>query len=171
MTGQPVAAAFQSLYDATQRQVLIYLTARCGDPADIADLFQETYAELYAVLCRRGAGYVENGEAFLKKLAKQQLHKHYSRRAFRAQASLEDLAQEPPAPSEEIDDRLVTDELLRQVHASLSNQPPLTQKIFSLHYSLDLTLAQTAKELGVSESFVKNRLYRTIAALRREFCI
>ena len=171
MTGQPVAAVFQAIYDATQRQILIYLTAKCGDPADISDLFQETYAELYAVLCRRGPGYVENGEAFVKKLAKQQLHKHYSRRALRQQIPLDALEQELPAPDSEIDDRLVTAELLRQVSGALKAQPPLTQKIFYLHYSLDLTLAETARELGVSESFVKNRLYRTIAALRREFCI
>lgn len=169
MTGPSVAAAFQSLYDATRRQILIYLTAKCGDPSDVADLFQETYAEVYAALCRRGAGYVEHGEAFVKKLAKQQLYRHYSRRQLRPSVPLETLGQELPAPPDEIDDRLVTRELLDAVHAALEQQPALTRKIFFLHYSLDLTLAETARELGVSESCVKNRLYRTIGVLRQSF--
>lgn len=169
MTDQPIAAAFQSIYEATSRQILIYLTARCCDPDDIPDLFQETYTELYAVLCRRGVRYVENGEAFVKTLAKKQLHKHYSRRALRQPVSLDTLEQALPAPDGEIDDRLITGELLRQVHDALRQQPALTRKIFYLHYSLELTLPETAQELGVSLSFVKNRLYRTLAALRAEF--
>lgn len=160
--------AFLAIYRATERQILVYLTAKCGDPADLQDLFQETYAELYAVLRRRGAGYVREAAAFVKKLARQQLCRHYSRRARRRCDSLEDLDGEPPAPPAELDDRLVTEALLARVRAALAREPALTRKIFTLHFGLDLTLAETARALEVSESFVKNRLYRTIDRLRSE---
>ena len=163
-----IAAAFRKLYDETRRETLIYLTARCADPGDAADLFQETYAEAYAALCRRGPAYVRNGEAFVKKLAAQQLHRHYRRRELRREVPLEAVEAAVPAPPEEIDDRLVTEALLEQVHGALRREPAMTRKIFALHFSLGLTLAETAAELGVSESFVKNRLYRTVAQLRRE---
>lgn len=161
-------AAFEAIYNATRRQTLVYLTAKCGDPADLQDLFQDTYAELYAVLRRRGGGYVRDGAAFVRKLARQQLHRHYSRRALRRDVSLEELEGGVPAPPEEIDDRLVTQELLDQVRAALARKPALTRKIFCLHFALGLTLGETAQALEVSESFVKNRLYRTIAQLRQE---
>lgn len=167
MTGQSPAAAFHELYEATRRSVLIYLTARCADPADAADLFQETYAEAYRALCRRGPKYVEHGEAFVKKLAKQQLHKHYRRRAARPAVSLDALETQVPADLEDVDDHLVTEDLLAQAHAALAREDAVTRKIFLLHFSLGLTLEETAAELGVGTSFVKNRLYRTAAKLRR----
>lgn len=166
MTVPAADTAFEAIYNATHRQILIYLTAKCGDPADLQDLFQDTYAELYAVLRRRGGGYVENPPAFVKKLARQQLHRHYSRRVLCAPLSLEDMSGDVPAPPAELDDRLVTQALLEQVREALARQPALTRKIFCLHFALDLTLAETAQALEVSESFVKNRLYRTIAQLR-----
>ena len=168
MTGQTPAAAFHRLYEETRRSILIYLTARCADPADAADLFQETYTEVYRALCRRGAGYVEHGEAFVKKLAKQQLHKHYRRRAARPAVSLDAMETEIPADLGDMDDRLVTAELLERAHEALRKEDAVTRKIFALHFSLGLTLEETAEALGVGESFVKNRLYRTLARLRRE---
>lgn len=166
MTAPAADDAFEAIYNATRRQTLVYLTAKCGDPADLQDLFQDTYAELYAVLRRRGGGYVENPAAFVKRLARQQLHRHYSRRALRAPLSLEDVAGDVPAPPAEIDDRLITQALLAEVREALARQPALTRKIFTLHFALDLTLAETARAMEVSESFVKNRLYRAIAQLR-----
>ena len=160
-------AAFLRLYEETRREVLVYLTARCSDPADVADLFQETYAEVYAALCRRGPAYVRRGEAFVKKLAAQQLHRHYARRRPRRDVALEEVEEVWPAPDGDIDDRLVTEELLERIRGELARQPALTRKIFALHFSLGLTLAETARDLGVGESFVKNRLYRTVALLRR----
>ena len=101
-----IADAFRKLYDETRRETLIYLTARCADPGDAADLFQETYAEAYAALCRRGPAYVRSGEAFVKKLAAQQLHRHYRRRELRREVPLEAVEAAVPAPPEEIDDPL-----------------------------------------------------------------
>ena len=40
------------------------------------------------------------------------------------------------------------------------------QKIFICHYQLDLTLRQTAEALGMKESTVKAKLYRTLQKLR-----
>lgn len=168
MTGPTPAAAFQRLYEDTRRSILIYLTARCADPADAADLFQETYTEVYRALCRRGAGYVEHGEAFVKKLAKQQLHKHYRRRELRPAVSLDALETDVAAEPGDIDEKLVTEERLALAREALGREDAVTRKIFLLHFSLGLTLGETARELGLGESFVKNRLYRTIDRLRRE---
>ena len=168
MTGLTPAAAFSRLYEETRRSVLIYLTARCADPADAADLFQETYTEVYRALCRRGPKYVEHGEAFVKKLAKQQLHKHYRRRKVREVVSLDAMETDVAAEFGDMDEKLVTEELLARAHGALEREDAVTRKIFLLHFSLGLTLGETARELGLGESFVKNRLYRTMARLRRE---
>ena len=42
-------------------------------------------------------------------------------------------------------------------------------KIFYLYYNLDLTIKQISKELDLSESYVKNILYRTLKELYSKF--
>ena len=42
-------------------------------------------------------------------------------------------------------------------------------KIFYLYYNLDLTIKQISKELNLSESYVKNILYRTLKELYSKF--
>ena len=110
---------------------------------------------------------MEHGEAFVKKLAKQQLHRHYRRREARPAVSLEALETETPAAFGDMDEKLVTEELLAQAREALGREDAVTRKIFLLHFSLGLTLGETARELGLGESFVKNRLYRTVEKLRR----
>lgn len=43
------------------------------------------------------------------------------------------------------------------------------RKIFYLYYSLELTIAEIAVELEMTESNIKNKLYRTLAELRQRF--
>ena len=67
-----------------------------------------------------------------------------------------------------VDDSLVTRELLHQINDFLKKKPAETRKIFYLHYVLGLTIVQVADELGMTESGVKSRLYRTVNELKEE---
>ena len=69
---------FNDIYDSTTRKVLVYITAKCSSPADIHDIFQETYMELYSILVKKGPDSIQNSEAFVMKLAKQKLSRYYS---------------------------------------------------------------------------------------------
>lgn len=179
---EQIAALFNQIYDETSQKVLVYITARCSSTDQIGDLFQETYMELYRVLSRRGAGYIQRREGFVFRLARQRLWRYYTlaerlRQLLplgwtsgrsETQAGGDELLESLPDQlrlEEESVDRL----LARQVLDSLRSRPAEVQKIFYLHFCMDLTLAQIARELGMSESSVKNKLYRTLAALRREY--
>ncbi|MCL2198364.1 MAG: sigma-70 family RNA polymerase sigma factor [Defluviitaleaceae bacterium] len=167
------ALRFDEIYDCTNKAVLTFITAKCGRTADICDIFQETYTELYSLLLRRGAGYVTHENALVMRIAKRKIAKHYS--------FLERLKMfVTPLPThgenddlEEIEDNFSTEDfavnqvLLENAWQFLKSKPEDTRKIFYLTYELGLSIPEIAQLLSMSESSVKNKLYRTIKELRK----
>lgn len=167
---------FNEIYDATAKKTLCFITSKCGNLSDIQDIFQETYTELYSVLSARGADYVREPEAFVMRLARAKLHRHYTlaermrfiipSRAGDGEDELElwDIA-EPCDVS--LTDAIEIDEAVNAVRDFLRRKDDETRRIFYLHYYMDMTLAQIAGEMSVSESKVKHRLYGTLKELRK----
>ena len=154
MAGQAIELLFNQMYDETSQKVLIYITSKCGNPSDIQDIFQETYTELFFILKKRGGEYVQNSEAFAMQIAKQKVYRHYT--------LLQKLKNGLPIER-------VTDALLAEIRLHLRGKPAVTQKIFYLFYNMEQTIPQIAAELQMTESNVKNRLYRTLSELRAKY--
>jgi RNA polymerase sigma-70 factor (ECF subfamily) len=126
--------------------------------------------------------YFQNPGGFVMQLAKRKIYKHYSlRERFGNVISLsrsddEQTAEIDPAEFETCiaqDDwpetAATNSVLIEQIGGYLKKQPADVQKIFRLYYYLDLQINEIAAELDMTESNVKNRLYRTLKALRKEF--
>lgn len=179
MVDQTIITVFNSIYDSTRQKALIYITAKCNNPDDICDIFQETYTELFSVLSRRGVNYIKDQEAFVIKLAKQKIYRHYTLaqklKIFVPMISASQVNEETIELSDidtfdfTIEEHMVNRQLLLDINDFLKHKSPLINKIFYLYYSLDLTIPQIAKELGLTESNVKNKLYRTLSELRKHF--
>jgi RNA polymerase sigma-70 factor (ECF subfamily) len=166
MTDPGVVSRFNEIYDSTNRAVLVFITAKCGRTADIADLFQDTYMELYQTLCKRGTGYIIFPKAFVMRLVRRKLAKYYEAAARHpAPVSLSE-------PEWDGADAFLTENFavngatLDAARKFLLQKPEDVKKIFYLHFELDLTIAKIAKKLSMSESNVKNKLYRTLKELR-----
>jgi RNA polymerase sigma-70 factor (ECF subfamily) len=175
MVDQVVTSRFNEIYDSTYKAAVSLITAKCNNTADISDIVQETYMELYRLLCKRGADYVLNGKAMVMKIAKQKLARHYSlmeRLRFFVpmtvknedgdEVILSDLEAESFLTEDFTVDRM-TVESAQQI---IRQKPEDVKKIFYLFYDVDLTIAEIAKELSMSESNVKHKLYRTLKELR-----
>lgn len=170
----PVDSYFNQIYAATNKNVLRFIIARCGNTEDINDIFQETYIELYSVLVRRGIKYIKNPEAFIMKISRQKLFAHYSmlkRLENNISLSKEDSSESDVYFSDNeivynIDDELCDKALLEDINNYLKLKPLITKQIFYLYYSLDTPLHEIAKLLSIGESNVKNKLYRTLKELR-----
>ncbi|MCL2365407.1 MAG: hypothetical protein FWC71_12210 [Defluviitaleaceae bacterium] len=78
MPERSVATRFGEIYDATCKDVLAFITARCGRTADINDIFQDTYMELFNLLEKRGVAYVTHEKALVMRIAKQKIARNYS---------------------------------------------------------------------------------------------
>ena len=64
----------------------------------------------------------------------------------------------------ENDDSFTYEEIL----SCLKDMDETTYKIFLLHFGHDYTIEKTANTLGLAESTVKSKLYRTLKKLKKE---
>jgi len=175
MAGPDAASRFDEIYNSTSKAALAYITAKCGRTADISDIFQDTYMELYQVLTRRGADYVTNGSAFVLRIAKQKLARYYSLRdrlrLFISITASDDGGEELDLSDWESDAFLTEDFavdhiLLEAARQFIAQKPEDVKKIFYLFYDVGKTIPEIALALAISESSLKNKLYRTLKELR-----
>lgn len=169
-----VTSRFNSIYDATNKQALSFITAKCGNIDDVSDILQETYMELYKVLSEKGSEYIENEEAFVIQIAKKKVYKHYTvTQKMKSDLSLTvvsggeefDLLETEPDDID-IEDEICTNELVEEIWQHISKKSQEIRKIFYMRFSLDLSIREIAQLMSISESTVKNKLYRTIGEIR-----
>lgn len=177
MGSQEIDTTFDQIYSQTYKRILYYVTARCGNPADIADILQEIYAELYRVLVRRGTSYIHQPEAFVMQLAKSKVYRHYSFSEKiknilpyptigwnREDGSTEGIPVADEA--DELEDLVADRILLRKIADFIKTKPDDVQRIFYMYYVLEKSSAQIALDLRLNESTVKSKIHRTVHEVR-----
>ena len=166
---------FDEIYNSTNKQVRAFIMARCKRTADIADILQDTYLELYQVLTKRGVEYVTHEKALVMRIARSKLSKYYGiverLKMFISPTGTDEDGEEVDLTEFVADDFLTEDFAVNQIiyeHARqlIQQKPEGVKKVFYLYYDAGLTMAEIAAALSVSESAVKHRLYRTIKELR-----
>jgi RNA polymerase sigma-70 factor (ECF subfamily) len=175
MSNPTAASRFDEIYNSTSKTVLAYITAKCRNTADIADIFQDTYLELCQVLSKRGADYVTNGKALVLRLAKQKIARHYSLlerlRIFVPLTVTNEDGEEFELSDLEAkafltEDFMVNQLMLETARQFVQQKPEDVKKVFYLFYDIGLTIPEIAAALAMGESSVKNKLYRTLKELR-----
>jgi len=155
--------------------VLALITAKCGRTADINDIFQETYMELYNLLGKRGVNYVTHEKALVMRIARRKISKHYSLlERLKVFVSLTGSNEEDEdvkltefiADDFSVEEFVIDDILLENARKLIKTKPEDVRKVFYLMYNVGLTIPEIAQSLSMSESNVKNKLYRTIKELR-----
>lgn len=148
---------FDEFYRATSRRTLQYAHALTADPTMAQDLTQEAYVRAWQRWSRL-RGY-ERPEAWVR-LIVSRLCTDGWRRLGRYRRIHARLRPPDPAPPPSIDTVLLTDALKRLPFAQ--------RRALSLHYLLDLSVADVAAETGVSVGTVKSWLSRGRAALAQD---
>lgn len=175
MSNPNITSRFDEIYSSTRKATLAYITAKCGRTSDISDVFQETYMELYQVLCKRGAEYVTNEKALVLQIAKRKIARYYSllerMRLFVSMYTVNEDGDEIALSDLEADafiseDFTVSHTALETAQQLINSKPEDVQKVFYLMYDVELSIPEIAKALSMSESNVKNKLYRTLKELR-----
>lgn len=171
---------FNALYDATVRQTTGYLMARCRRHADLADLLQETYLEVFRALSRTPDSKLRSGPALVRQIAKQRLYRYYRKLERRdeiplvqqtdgyddLEADLSDIKQMEEYLGEGPDDLVHDRIIMEQIRAMISEAPEFDREIVRMRYGLDLTFKEIAEALECPESTVKSRLYRFLARVK-----
>ena len=170
------ATFFNNIYDRTYNKTALYVISKCGNTDDIADILQEIYLELYSVIVKKGEGYILNEDAFLVKIAKAKIYRHYSLaqklRRYLPYPSSRPVEVQPmpgnPHPLA-VDIAGVNAAMVGEVWQILKSKPQQTQKIFYLYYYCGLKLGEICTELNMSQAKVKHKLYRTLGEIRMTY--
>ena len=126
---------------------------------------------------KRGADYVTDGKALVFKIAKQKLAKHYSLMK-RLQMFVSVNKENDDGESEEMEisdadinsflteDFVINNIMLDNAKKLIKRKSPEIEQIFYFFYDMGLSIPEIAQALSISESSVKNKIYRTINEIR-----
>jgi len=181
MLDSNIDSRFNEIYDSTNKSVLAFITARCGNNADISDIFQDTYMELYKQLKKRGAEYVKEGKPYVFRIAKRKIAQHYSllkklqmfvstnvknENGENAEMEISNADIDSFLTENDTEDYVVNQDILDNFRQFIKQKPEDIQQIFYFFYEMDLSISEIAQSLSLTESNVKNKLYRTLKELQ-----
>jgi len=162
---------FNRVYGETVAAVSRFVVSKCGNILDVEDIMQNIYTRFFRRIVKKGYEDIENAEAFLINIAKFECRNYFGGLSKRGMvSSFSDYSEEQTVKIEEemsrtqkgLEDVLCNEMLARQIFEDIAASDALTGKIFYLHFVCDKKLDEIAKELDISLSSVKNKLYRTI---------
>ena len=174
MTGQGNLNKFNKIYDDTYKDVLKYIIIKCQNINDSNDILQEVYYEFWKILNKK---IVEekNIKSFLLSIANNKIKKYYSLFYKLKTISLFSKNNELEL-IEIIDNNLNIENLIinknnwNDIWIFLkSKKDQNIPKVFYLYYCSDLKIKEIANELNVSESYIKDLIYRTLKELKNIF--
>ncbi|HEY9252774.1 SigE family RNA polymerase sigma factor [Nocardioides sp. NBC_00850] len=146
--------AFTAFVAARRPHLVRVAYALCGDWHRADDLVQTSLLKLYASWRR-----VESGseEAYVRTILVR-AHIDQTRRPWWKRERSGDLP-ERPGPVDQVEER-------SELFAALQALPEMQRKVVVLRHWLQLSVAETARELRISEGTVKSHSSRGLTALR-----
>jgi len=157
------AKIVKHMYERWNRWLLQFLGTRLQERENAKDLSQEVYARL---LKARSAEPIHNPKAYLARTALNVMD-DWRRRSVNAKPHGDESLDSLKDPFD-LDASVDVESLQRDVKAALDNIPQLWRSVIVLHYQDELTYAQIALELGISQRMVKRYLANAYAYLRLE---
>lgn len=169
---------FNQIYDQTKGDIMALITAKCGNLADVEDILQETYTEIYNIIEKKGTDYIVYPKAFTEKIAAQKIYRYYrwldrfkekfvykKEETEEVELDLTDLA----VDTFEIETWMEEKELKKEIESFLQAKPQDIRKIFYLFYYMDKTIEQISILMDIKPSNVKNKIYRTLKEMRQRY--
>jgi len=171
---------FNRVYSETLSSLSRFVVNKCGNILDVEDILQNIYARFFRRIVKKGYSDIESAEAFLINIAKFECKNYFAGLKKRSTVTsfgeysdeqMYEIEAEMSKNSKQLEDVLCNEMLARQIFEDIAAQDALTGKIFYLHFVCDLKLDEIAKELDLTLSSVKNKLYRTIDRQKKKFNI
>lgn len=161
----------QEVYNDTYDEILRFIVSKCNNIEDVQDIVQNVYFKFYKALSSKE---IKDYTKYLYGIAKNEIFKTYGILGTLknniplfslGSTDVEFNKDEALMINENFDSALICNE----IYNYLERGNPLTFKIFVLHFKCDMKIKDISTSLKVSESTVKNRLYRTIKELKKNF--
>lgn len=160
---------FNKVYDETFDDIRRYVVVKTNDAYDVEDILQNVYQSFYSRISKRGFTDIRIPEAFIVRLTQKELSRFYKRGADKKARETDFEGFDILTDADEIpfDELLMRREDLDLVWDIVKNAPLMSYKCFVLYYGYDMSVADIAAQLEMSEQNVKNRLFRARNVVRK----
>lgn len=170
MINQETLKIFDELYYLTYQDVLKYVICNCSNIEDVKDIVQNIYLD---VLKRLKKDTTEISKAYIMGITKNKVKDYYRFNykeklisLFSSVRNKDNVELVDIITSEiNIEKDILKEEDMKLIWNYLKKKKVIIPKIFYLYYYLEYSIKDISKKLNLSESNVKNYLYRTLKEL------
>jgi len=171
MSAQRPQNFFEQIYNDTYDDLLRYVVFKCNNLDDVNDIIQETYIALYKSMNKQ---QINEPKAFIIGIAKNKLKKHYDiknkiKNLFITTSIDEEEMVNKLSNNFDLQNHILEKITKEEIWQYLKNKNITTAKIFYLYYAESVSIKEIAVNLKMTESSVKNHLYRTLKELNELF--
>ncbi len=176
MSTQLTLKDFETIYEETYNRVLKYIVCKCSNIEDVNDLIQDTYTELYSILKKKEHLELDNVVNYIIGIANKKIKRYYGilyslkLSSFWITKNNEEKIIDIPSDID-IESETLDNLNANEVWEYIRKKDIRVVKVFYLYYCFELKISQIAIELKISESNVKNILYRTIKDIKKNIKI
>lgn len=161
---------FEKIYNDTYSRILKYVVIKCNNIEDINDIIQDTYLELLNKMKRNKLEKVENIDNYILGIATNIIKRHYTKKKRENIISYDDednIIELLIQDDFDLEESIITKYNIDKVWEYIRKKELITSKIFYLYYGLGLKIPEIVLELSVGESYIKNKIYRTLRELKK----
>ena len=161
---------FKKVYNETYSNILKYVISRCNNSCDVQDIVQNTYMNIFVRIQKYGIFHFRNINKYIYKIAYGELTKYHKDKMQKQNlVNIEDDEVGFIDASFLLEERVCDSIEEAEIWNIIKQKDCLTFKICTLYFIYDYPLIQISGELNISQSTVKNRLYRTINEIKELF--
>ncbi len=162
---------FEKIYQETYNSVLKFVVIKCNNIDDVNDIIQDTYIELLKIMNKNKLPKLDDMSKYILGIANNVIKRHYSKKKKNNIVSYytdtEDDGTLYIKDDFDLEQDVITKENVAEVWDYVRNKDLVTVKIFYLYFVLDLKISEISKELGIGESNIKNKIYRTLKEIKK----
>ncbi|MCI8636770.1 MAG: sigma-70 family RNA polymerase sigma factor [Clostridia bacterium] len=162
---------FEEIYKNTYKQTLKFIIVKCNNIDDINDIIQDTYIELLKIIKKKQPLEIDNLNSYILGIANNIIKRHYYKKKKENivyyYSKYENDIELEIKDDFDLEQDIITKENVSQVWEYLKNKNIEVTKIFYLYFALGLKISDISKELEMTESNVKNKIYRTLKELKK----
>ncbi len=158
MTGQKALDKFDVVYNESYKDISRYVVLNANNIGDVKDILQNIYLEVYKNIDK------VSDKNYVFGIAKNVLKKYYRFKFLRKDdTEITDNIKSNINLEKTVMDKFDTELVWKYLKKKNYN----IAKILYLYYYEDFTIKEIANSLNLTESNVKNYIYRTLKELRR----
>lgn len=158
MISQKALEKFDEVYNESYRDISRYVVVSSNNIGDVQDILQNIYLEVY-----KNIGKVKD-KNYVFGIAKNVMKKYYR---FKFMKKSDEVLHDNISDNINLEKSVMEKFDTELVWNYLKKKGGNVSKIMYLYYYEDFTIKQIADTLNLTESNVKNYIYRTLKELRR----